>query len=99
MRLQYKKPTTTDYQREMRGDNSPGSVGLLHNHQAQHPHAVVFDKMKVRNDELDLFRLVRLLIRVYVWSCGRLTPHVWLGSIRPRSQCVCGRHVAGTVVL
>ena len=29
-------------------------------------------------------------LRVYVWSCGRLTPHVWLGSMRPRSQCVGG---------
>ena len=26
----------------------------------------------------------------YVWSCGWLTPHTWLGSIRPRSQCVGG---------
>ena len=35
-------------------------------------------------------RLGRLLIRVYAWSCRRGTPHVWLGSIRPRSQCVGG---------
>ena len=27
-------------------------------------------------------------------SCGRLTPHVWLGSIRPRSQCVGGMLLA-----
>ena len=27
---------------------------------------------------------------VYVWSCRRGTPHVWLGSTHPRSQCVGG---------
>ena len=48
-----------------------------------------------------LFRLARLLIRAHVWSCRRGTPHVWLGSTHPRSQCVggmllvqwCYRHV------
>ena len=38
-----------------------------------------------------LFRSSRRLeIRARVWSCGWLTPHVWLGSTRPRSQCVGG---------
>ena len=27
---------------------------------------------------------------ISVWSCRRGAPHVWLGSIRPRSQCVGG---------
>ena len=45
------------------------------------PHARELEAVTVWDDELEFFRLVRLLIRVYVWSCGRLTPHdiVWLG--------------------
>ena len=27
---------------------------------------------------------------IRVWSCGCLTPHVGLGSMRPPSQCVGG---------
>ena len=33
-------------------------------------------------------------LRIYVWSCGRGTPHVWLGSIRPQSPCGGGMLLA-----
>ena len=35
-------------------------------------------------------RSARSRLAYYVWSCGRGTPHVWLRSIRPRSQCMGG---------
>ena len=27
---------------------------------------------------------------MYMWACRCSTPHVWLGSIHPRSQCAGG---------